>query len=48
MRRLVCLLQGHNLIGVKLPDLHGADGWSWQTCRTCGEQVRGHIPRSRR
>lgn len=43
LRRLVCLAQGHNLIGVELPD-----GWSQQICRTCDEQVQAHAPRGAR
>jgi len=38
-RRLVCLAQGHNLIGVDLPE-----GWSVQACRTCDAQVHGYRP----
>lgn len=33
-RRLVCWVQGHNLIGVNLPA-----GWSKATCRMCGREI---------
>lgn len=35
LKKLICLAQGHNLIGVDLPE-----GWSWQICRTCGDEIR--------
>lgn len=35
-QKLICWAQGHNLVGVDLPE-----GWSWQTCRTCGQPVEG-------
>lgn len=34
LRRVACGMQGHDLVGVELPQ-----GWSQQRCRTCGELV---------
>lgn len=33
---VICWAQGHNLAGIDLPE-----GWSQQTCRTCGQPVWG-------
>jgi hypothetical protein len=41
-QKLICWTQGHNLIGVELPE-----GYSWQTCRTCGQPIEGYRPPKR-